>query len=85
MSDKLVTIAQFETAIEGELAKGCLEENDIKATVVGENLVANMVPIPMIAPIELKVFVKDAERAKGVLEIHKAQCQAAADEQAQDE
>jgi hypothetical protein len=74
MSDELVTIAEFETAFEAESAKDCLEENDIKATVVGEDLVSMMVPIPEVT-VELKVFEKDAERAKAVLEINDTQCQ----------
>ncbi len=86
MSDELVTIAEFETAYEAEAAKDCLEGNDIKAAVVGENLVSMMVPIPEVT-VELKVFEKDAERARAVLEIHKTQCKeagGAADEDAGD-
>ncbi len=74
MSDELVTIAEFETAFEAETAKDCLEENDIKAAVVGDDLVTMMVPMPEVT-VELKVFEKDAERAKAVLEIHQTQCE----------
>ena len=84
MSDEFVTIAEFETAYQAEFAKDCLEQNDIKATVVGEDLVS-MVTAMVPVWFEVKVFEKDAERAKAVLEIHKAQCQAAADEQVQGE
>lgn len=72
MSDELVTIAEFATAFEAESAKDCLEANDIKAAVVGEDLVSMMVPIPEVS-VELKVFEKDAERAKAVLDAHHPQ------------
>ena len=67
MSDKLVTIAKFDSAFDAELAKAVLEDNGIKAAVVGGDLVANM---PTIEPIkvELEVFEDDAERAKQLLE-----------------
>ncbi|MBW8016418.1 MAG: DUF2007 domain-containing protein [Planctomycetes bacterium] len=78
MSDELVTIAKFNTAFEAESAKDSLEANDIKAAVVGDDLVTMMVPMPEVT-VELKVFAKDAERAKAVLETHKKQCQEAVD------
>ena len=67
MSDKLVTIAKFDSAFDAELARAVLEDNGIKAAVMGGDLVANM---PTIEPIkvELEVFEDDAERAKQVLE-----------------
>ena len=86
MSDELVTIAEFNTAFDAEAAKDCLEENDIKAAVVGEDLVSLMIPIPEVT-VELKVFEVDAERAKAVLEIHQAQCEASSngiDEEAEE-
>ena len=82
MSDELVTIAEFETAFEAELIKNTLEDNDIKASVVGDDLIA-ISPAVGKTMVEVKVFEKDAERAKAVLEIHKAQCQAAADTEAE--
>ena len=83
MSDELVTIAKFETAFDAEMAKDCLEENDIKAAVVGEDLVSLMVPMPQIT-VELKVFKKDAERAKTVLETHQSQCRDVEDDNGED-
>ena len=78
MSDELVTIAEFNTAFEAEAAKDYLEENDIKAAVVGDDLVSMMVPMPEVT-VELQVFAKDAEQAKVALEDHKKQCQDAVD------
>jgi len=81
MSDELVTVAEFNTAFEAEAAKDYLEDNDIKAIVVGEDLMSMMVPIPEVS-VDLQVFEKDAERAKVVLEEHKKQCREAADAEA---
>ena len=79
MSDELVTIAEFATAFEAETAKDCLEDNDIKAVVVGGDLVTMMVPMPEVT-VELKVLEDDAEKAKAVLETHKAQCESVSDD-----
>ena len=64
--EKLVTIAKFESGFDAELAKVTLENIGIESAVFGEDLVVNM---PTIEPIfiELKVFEKDADRAKEVL------------------
>ncbi len=82
MSDELVTIAEFNTAFEAEAAKDYLEEKDIKAAVVGDDLVSMMVPMPEVT-VELQVFAADAEQAKVVLEEHKKQCQDAVDTEAE--
>jgi hypothetical protein len=66
MSNELVTIAEFETVFEAQIASDELNANDIKAMVVGEDL--KMVS-PMVGPstVEVKVFEADAEKAKAVL------------------
>lgn len=84
MSDELVTVAEFETVFEAQMAKDCLEDNDIKATVVGENLVSLMVPVPLIA-VEVKVLAENAERAKAVLESHQTECKNIDDDDMNDE
>ncbi len=84
MSDELVTIAEFETAFEAEAVKDCLEENDIKAVVVGENLSSVLPHITTIVGVEVKVFEKDAERAKAVLETYHTQCENVADSELND-
>ena len=65
-NEKLVTIAKFESGFDAELAKVTLENAGIESVVFGEDLVVNM---PTIEPIyiELKVFEKDADRARQVL------------------
>ena len=66
MSDELITIAEVETAFEAELLKDELQENDIKAMVVGQNL--DMIPMSRaLMMVEVKVLEHDAEKAKTVL------------------
>ena len=81
MSDELVTIAEFNMVFDAELAKDCLGDNGIKASVVGDDLIA-ISPAVGKTMVEVEVFAKDAERAKAILETHKAKCQEAADAQA---
>jgi hypothetical protein len=66
MNDELVTIAEFGTVFEAQIASDELNENDIKAMVVGDDL--KMVS-PMVGPstVEVKVFEADAEKAKALL------------------
>ena len=64
--EKLVKIAEFESGFDAELAKVTLENAGIESVVFGEDLVVNMPSIQTIF-IELKVFEKDADRAKQVL------------------
>ena len=72
MEDELITIDTFETAFEANIAKNILQDNDIEAVVVGEDLVSMLPPIPTVK-VELKVFTVDAERAKQVLADQKNQ------------
>ena len=65
-NEKLVTIAKFESGFDAELAKVTLENASIESVVFGEDLVVNMPTIELIC-IELKVFEKDADRARQVL------------------
>ena len=69
MDDKLVTLEKYDIDFEAQFAKNALEENGIKAMVVGHNL-------PHISPyhsfadtavIELKVFECDVDKAKEIL------------------
>jgi len=82
MSDELVTVAEFDMVFDAEMAKDYLEDNDIKASIVGDDLIA-ISPAVGKTMVEVKVFEKDAERAKGVLEVHKKQCKEAADAEAE--
>ncbi|MBE0534722.1 MAG: DUF2007 domain-containing protein [Phycisphaerae bacterium] len=66
MEDKLITVAQFDTAFDAELAKMRLENDGIAAIVVGDSLVANMYTIEAIK-VHLLVFERDADRARSLL------------------
>lgn len=67
MEDKLVKIADYETGFEAELAKTRLEDEGIKAAVLGGDLVANMHTIEAFR-VELQVFEKDVKKAMQILE-----------------
>lgn len=69
MSDKLITVATFDNDLDAQLARMRLETNDIKSTIVGENIMAiGLYPLGVIVKIELQVFENDLERAKEILE-----------------
>ena len=72
MEDELITIDTFETAFEANIAKNLLQDNDIEAVVVGEDLVSMLPPIPTVK-VELKVFAADVEKAKQILADQKNQ------------
>jgi len=81
MEDKLVTIAEYETGFEAELAKVRLEEEGIEAIVVGGDLVANMPTIEVIK-IELQVFERDAQKAAQIIAAMEQEHESESDEQA---
>ncbi len=81
MDNKLVTIAEYETGFEAELAKVRLEEEGIEAIVVGGDLVANMPTIEVIR-VELQVFEKDAEKAAQIIAAIAKENESESDEQA---
>ncbi len=67
MEDRLVTIAQYETGFEAELAKVRLESEGISAAALGGDLVAYMYTLPAVK-VQVQVFEKDAARARQILE-----------------
>jgi hypothetical protein len=66
-NDKLVTVAEYLKLHDAEFAKTQLESSGIKAMVVGEN-VHGLYPADGMLNVELKVFARDIERAKSILE-----------------
>ncbi len=66
MENKLVTVEEFETGFEAELAKAQLEAEGIEAIVVGGDLLAVMPAIGRIK-VELQVFEKDAQKAAQII------------------
>ncbi len=64
--EKLVSIAEFEGSFDAELAKLALDNAGIESTVFGEDLVT-MLPHINAIRVELRVFERDAKKAKQVL------------------
>ncbi len=72
MADKLVTIAQFPSYIEAELAKQLLADYGIESVATGENA-SNIYSIPAVEGPELQVLESQARRALEILESHDKQ------------
>jgi hypothetical protein len=65
--EKLVTVARFENYIEAELAKQELNDNGIKAVVMGENVGNVYAGAPVVQDIELQTLEHDAKKAQKIL------------------
>ena len=72
MDDKLVSIAQFTSYIEAEMAKQLLADHGIEAVATGENA-SNMVSLPIVESPELQVPESQAQKAREILESQKQQ------------
>jgi len=72
MADKLITIAQFPSYIEAELAKQLLDDFGIKSVVTGQNA-ANIYSIPAVEGPELQVLESQAKQAQEILESQESQ------------
>ena len=72
MDDKLVTIAQFPSYIEAEMAKQLLADHGIEAVATGENA-SNVYSLPAVASSELQVPESKAQQAREILESQKNQ------------
>ena len=67
MDDKLVTIAEFQSEIEAQMAKTALQDNGIEAIIVG-GAVKDLMPVDGMLNVELQVFAFDTEKARAVLD-----------------
>lgn len=74
MDDKLVTIAQFPSYIEAEMAKQLLADHGIEAVATGEDA-SNVFSLPAIESPELQVPESQAQQAREILESHKEEGQ----------
>ena len=72
MADKLVTIAQFPSYIEAEMAKQLLADYGIEAVATGENA-SNIYSIPAVEGPELQVLESHAQQASEILESQQRQ------------
>lgn len=66
MADRLVKIAVFDNSFDAELAKVTLENEGIKATVMGDTL-SHIQPYSFPNAVELHVLEADAQRAIDIL------------------
>ena len=67
MAERLVTIAQFSSYIEAEMAKQLLADYGIEAVATGENA-SNIYLIHAVEGPELQVFESQAQKAREILE-----------------
>ncbi len=72
MDDKLVTIAQYASYIEAEMAKQLLADYGIEAVATGENA-SNMYSLPAVEGPELQVLESKAQQAQEILKSQKEQ------------
>ena len=72
MDDRLVTIAEFQSDIEAQMAKSALEDNGIDAIIVG-GPIKDLMPVDGMLNVQLQVFARDAERAGAVLDTQQNQ------------
>jgi hypothetical protein len=75
MGDKLVTIAQFPSYIEAELAKQQLADFGVEAVVAGANTASVYAGFPFVGLPELQVLESQAKEAMEILEAGKEQGQ----------
>ncbi len=68
MNEKLITVAQFTSYIEADLARQRLEDEGIKAVVTGENVGNVYSGVPAAVDIELQTLESQAEEAREILE-----------------
>ena len=67
MDDKLVTVAEFQSDLDAQMAKSALEENGISAIIVGGNI-KDLLPADGMLIVQLQVFDRDAQTAKTILD-----------------
>ncbi|MDT8302495.1 MAG: DUF2007 domain-containing protein [Sedimentisphaerales bacterium] len=72
MDDKLVTIAQFPSYIEAEMAKQLLADHGIEAVATGEDA-SNVFSLPAIEGPELQVPESKAQQAREILDSQNGQ------------
>jgi hypothetical protein len=70
--EKLITIAQFASYIEAEMARQLLADYGIEAIATGENA-SNMYGLPAVELPELQVLESQALQARQILESQNAQ------------
>ena len=77
--DKLVTLTEFQSDLEAQIAKSALEENGISAIIVGGNI-KDLLPADGMLNVQLQVFARDAEKAGEILSSQQGQVEHQEDE-----
>jgi hypothetical protein len=67
---KLVTVARFEDYMKADLARQLLEDEGIKAFVLGQNVANVYSGVPAAIDIELQTAESEADEAREILEAH---------------
>ncbi len=73
MAERLVTIKQFGSYIEADLAKQFLDDFGIKSVVTGQNAANAYAGLAAVASSSLQVFESQAQKALEILEPEKQQ------------
>jgi len=68
MNEKLVTIARYTDYLEADLARQMLEDEGIRAFVMGQNVGNVYSGVPAVVDIQLQTAASQAEAAKEILE-----------------
>ncbi len=71
--EKLVTVARFDDYMKADLARQLLEDEGIKAVVLGQNVGNVYSGVPAVVDIELQTLASEAEEARAILEANKPQ------------
>ena len=79
MDDKLVTLAEFQSDLEAQIAKSALEANGISAIIVGGSI-KDLLPADGMLNVQLQVFARDAEQAGAILTSQQGQVEHQGDE-----
>ena len=66
MDDKLVTLGEYATIYDAEFTRDVLQENGVKAMVVGDSL-KDIMPVDGMINVQVKVFEGDLDNAKKIL------------------
>lgn len=68
MSEKLVTVARYTDYVQADMARQMLEEEGIKAFVMGQNVGNIYSGVPAVVDIQLQTPESQAEEAKEILQ-----------------
>jgi hypothetical protein len=71
--EKLVTVARFDDYMKADLARQLLEDEGIKAFVLGQNVGNVYSGVPAVVDIELQTPASEAEEAREILAANQPQ------------